>query len=386
MATEILIVWPQSAEAGRLLDAVLRTGLGIRPRLVDFYPDRTRLAEIADAPGAIKAIVVGMSAQERALQVLRDIHTDCPGLLAVAAHTGESADLLRAVMRTGASDFLAPPYRIEDIRRCFEPIASSAAAGPEGTLIALSPCQGTDGASTVALHVAQRMSELSGRAALLVDCDVQCGVVAFRLGLHPKYTLADALAHVDTLDEFLGKIAVRWRDFDVVAAPDSPLGLMGDHLERLPQVLAAARRRYPLVVADMPPGLYAAGVEVLLQCTEVHLICTPEITSLHLARRRIAELLDSGAEKERLRITVNRSGSRNAVAAREIERAIGMPVHHTLANDYDAVTEAAVAGGLISSETRLGKDLRALTARIGGAGEVPVRRPAPGWKRILSFG
>lgn len=386
MATEILIVWPQAAEAGRLLDAILRSGLGIRPRIVDFYPDRTRLTELAEAPAGVKAIIVGLSVQDRALQVLRDLSNDCPDALAVAAHTSESADLLRAVMRTGASDFLAPPFHVDDIRRCFESIASKAAAGPEGTLIALTPCQGTDGASTVALHVAQRMSELSGRAALLVDCDVQCGVAAFRLGLHPKYSLADALAHIDTLDEFLGKIVVRWRDFDVIVAPDSPLGLMGDHMERLPQVLATARRRYPLVVADLPPGLYAAGLEVLLQCDEIHLICTPEITSLHLARRRIAELLDGGVDKERIRVTVNRSGSRNAVAAREVERAIGMRVHHSLANDYDAVTEAAVAGGLIAPDSRLGKDLNALAARIAGGEPAPARSKTPGWKRILSFG
>lgn len=386
MATEILIVWPQAKAAGQLHEAVLRSGLGMRPRILEYYPDRTRLAEIAASEEAVKAIVVGMSARERALQVLRAVHTDSPGILAIAAHTSESADLLRDVMRAGASDCLVPPFQAADIQRCFQPIAASAPAGPGGALIAISPCQGTDGASTVALHIAQNLSEASGRAALLVDCDVQCGVVAFRLGVHPKYTLADALAHAETLDEFLSKIAVRWRDFDLIAAPDSPLGLMGDHMERLPQTLGAMRRHYPAVIADMPPGLYAAGVEVLLQADQIHLVCTPEITSLHLARRRISELLDTGAEKERIRVTVNRTGSRKAVPAREIERAIGMTVHHTLANDYDAVTEAAVAGGLIAPDSRLGKDLRALATRIVGVEPKPDRRPASSWKRLLRFG
>ena len=384
MATEILIVWPQAAEAGRLHYAILRSGFDIRPRLVEFYPERDALADVAS--DSVKAIVVGMSVQERALQVLRDIHADCPGILTVAAHTSESASLLRAVMRTGASDFLTPPFHPADIQRCFQSIATLDGAGPAGSLVALTPCQGTDGASTIALHVAQGIAQSTEQTALLVDCDIQCGVAAFRLGLHPTYTLADALANIDKLEDFLPKIVTRWRDFDLIAAPESPLGLMGDHMERLPETLGATRRLYKTVVADLPPGLYAAGVDVLLAADRILLVCTPEITSLHLARRRVSELVDSGIDRDRLSVLVNRTGSRNAAPAREIERAIGMPVHHTLANDYDAVTEAAVAGGLVPPESRLGRDIAALVAQISGSEPKPAPNKASGWKRILSFG
>ncbi len=73
------------------------------------------------------------------------------------------------------------------------------------------------------------------------------------------------------------------------------------------------------------------------------------------------------------------------MAAREVEQALGMKVHHTLANDYHAATGAAVAGGLISPESRLGGDLRALSTRIFGAEPAPDRPRPSGWKRILSF-
>ena len=386
MATEILIVWPEATEAGQLHDKLLRTRLGILPRIVDFYPDRPNLQAIAADPGDIKAIVVGMSSRERALQVLRDIRHDCPSILAVAAHTSESPALLRAVMRTGTTDFLVSPFHTADLIRCFESVGAQDNAGPIGNLIALTPCQGTDGASTIAVHLAQGLSQSDAGAALLVDCDVQCGVAAFRLGLSPKYTLADALSNVDRLDDFLAKIVVRWGKLDFIAAPDSPLGLMGDHMERLPQALAVARRRYPAVVADLPPGPYAAGLQVLLQADEVYLVCTPEITSLHLARRRISEFLGSGVGKDRLRVLLNRAGSRNAVSEREIERVIGLPVHNTLPNDYDAATAAAVAGSLIGSDSRLGRDIRALAEELSGEGIPNTQCPTSGWRRILSFG
>jgi pilus assembly protein CpaE len=385
MATEVLIIWPQTGEAAKLHDAILRSDLGIHPRLLTAYPDRAQLAALLAGSDIVKAVVVGMTFHDRALQVLRDLNADANQVLTVAAHTSESADVLRAVMRAGASDFLAPPFSVPDIRRCLEPIAARSDERPEGTLIAMMPAQGADGASTIALHVAHELSESLGRAPLLVDCDVQCGVAAFRLGQQPKYTLADALAHVDRLDELLPKIVVRWRGFDLVVAPDTPLGLMGDHMDRLPRALAVARRHYPVVIADLPPGLFTSGLSVLLDADEIHLVCTPEITSLHLGRRRLNELVEYGVGKDRLRVLLNRSDSRNPISPKDIERVIGAPIYQELANDYQAVTAAAVEGGLVAEESGFGRSLRQLATRISGITPAEARRHSGGWKRILRF-
>ena len=386
MGTQILIVWPRAAEAGQLHDAVLRSGLGLSPRVIDHYPDRSQLAGIVSGGEGLRAIIVGMSVQERALQVLKDLSADAPHILAIAAHASESSELLRAVMRAGASDFLTPPFPPADIRRALEAIAVQPDVRPEGMLIAVMPCRGTDGASTVAVHVAQGLSRALGRPPLLIDCDIQCGMTAFRLGVQTKYTLADALANVDRLEDFLEKIVVRWCGFDLISAPESALGLLDDYMQRLPQALAMARRCYPAVIADLPPGIYAAGLEVMLGADVIHLVCTPAITSLHLARRRLTELLDSGVDKQRLRIILNRAGSRNGVDKSDVERVIGMAVHHELANDYSAANQATVEGGLVSADSRLGRDLEALSAGIAGLEPASSARPQPaGWKRILGF-
>ncbi len=385
MATEILIVWPDVEDAGLLQEALIRSGLGLKPSILDHYPDRTTLAERIRARDATAAVVVGLSEEDRALQLLQEIHSDCPGILRVAAHSAASPDALRAVMRVGAADFLVPPFDASDIRCCFAAVAKPAMQVTEGRLIAVLPCQGTDGASTVALQLAQSLSQSAGRPALLVDCDIQCSVTAFRLGANPKYTLADALTHVEALDEFLPKIATRWRDFDLIIAPDSPLGLMGEHMDRLPLALSTVQGNYTDVIADLPPGLFAAGVEALRGAEQIQLVCTPQLISLHLARRRVSELIDWEIDKDRIRVIVNRANSRSAVPPDEIERAIGLPIDHQLANDYDAVTRAAVAGGLVSEDSDLGKDLAALAKRVAGAEAETGKTAAPAWKRILSL-
>src|SRR5690606_30310679 len=123
---------------------------------------------------------------------------------------------------------LTPPFSVADVRRALEATVEQTDDRPEGKLIAIMPCQGKDGASTIAVHVAQGLSQALARPPLLVDCDVQCGMAAFRLGVQTRYTLGDALANVDRLGDFLSKIVVRWRGFDVIVAPDSSLGLLGD--------------------------------------------------------------------------------------------------------------------------------------------------------------
>jgi pilus assembly protein CpaE len=390
MAAEVLILWPGSPAGDQLHDALLRAGRGLSARLLASYPDRERLAELLASERAVGAVVVGLSYPERALQVLRDALAQRPEIVAVAAHTDESADLMRAAMRAGASDYLTPPFTPSDIERAFSAVVETpGAASSAGRLIAVAPCQGTDGASTVAASLAENIAELTNSPSLLLDCDIQCSVTAFRLGLDPRYTLADALANAEALPELLPKMVLRSGQFDVLAAPDIPLGLMGEHLERLGRVLAAARSRYRYVVADLPPGLYTACLEVLLSADEIYLVCTPEIVSLHLARRRLNELSDSGVPPARIRPIVNRQGSRTGVTAQDTQRALGTPVFETLANDYAAVSQATFHGSLVKRETQLGRDLLRFAGKCVGdaAGVVqpPPARPA-GLRRLFGLG
>ncbi|MEZ5365886.1 MAG: hypothetical protein R2748_27025 [Bryobacterales bacterium] len=153
----------------------------------------------------------------------------------------------------------------------------------------------------------------------------------------------------------------------------------------MPRVLAIGRKLYPAVVADLPPGIYSAGLEVLRGADRVLVVCTPSLTSLHLARRRVNEMLDSGVYKDRLQVVLNRSGSRRSVAPDDIERVLGIRVEYTVANDYSAAQAAALAGGLVSADTQLGRDLAALATRLSGSGDTTETHPHRRWKRILGL-
>jgi Flp pilus assembly CpaE family ATPase len=99
---------------------------------------------------------------------------------------------------------------------------------------------------------------------------------------------------------------------------------------------------------------------ILRAADRIYLVCTPEITSLHLAKRKIDRMRSLGIPSDKLRLLLNRSGSNRGLDAHRIEKITGVPVQWALDNDYKAVAEAALRGGLVPANTALAQQLEQL--------------------------
>ncbi len=385
MEQTILIIWPDDQLAADLHDSLLRSGLRARPKVVRQYPNRVELEELMRPVGCtVQAAVVGLGGDPRAFDVIKRLKQTHPGVAAVAADAIESTESLRGAMRAGASEYLTPPFAPEDLKSLFAGRGDSMTSTKAGRLVCFLPCKATDGASTVATHVAQSISADMGARTLLIDCDIHCGTTGFRLGVSPEYTLANAIRRVDSLDELWDQLTVRWKGLDVLVAPEQGSTISTADLTTLPAVSRSAARCYDYVIADMPAAISDTGSEVLTNCESIYLVCTPELTSLHLARRKVADLLTLGLPLATVQLVLNRVGSRNSVSPAEVERAVGIPVAWSTANDYVAVTDATVRGGLVSRDSELGDQLFRLACNLAGHEE--ESRTERGWKRILRFG
>ena len=384
MEQTILIIWPDGRLAADLRDALLHAQLRARPRIVERYPNPVELDEILrSVRGAVQAVVVGLGDDSRAFEVLKRLKQAHPTITALVADATESTESLRGAMRAGASEYLTPPFAAEDLRSLLASRIEAATPTKTGRLVCFLPCKATDGASTVATHVAQSVSTEIGARTLLIDCDLHCGTTAFRLRVTPEYTLADAIRRVDSLDELWEQLSVRWKGLDVLAPPEQSSAISASDLKTLPAVLRSAARCYEYVIADMPAAISDTSAEILESCETIYLVCTPQLTSLHLARRKVSDILAFGLPLARVRLVLNRVGSRNSISAAEVERAVGVPVAWSLANDYVAVTDATVRGGLVPRESELGEQLYRLACNLSGHEE--ESRPERGWKKLLSF-
>jgi Flp pilus assembly CpaE family ATPase len=141
----------------------------------------------------------------------------------------------------------------------------------------------------------------------------------------------------------------------MLMAPSSNTAVSGEMLARIPAVLESARRAHSYVIADLPDPLFSSSRAILNASDRVYLVCTPEITSLHLARRKAQQLRDAGVSNDRLGLLVNRVGAWGSFQPSEVQRVVGVPVVWTLDNDYASLHDATLAGGLVAESSGLSK-------------------------------
>ena len=113
------------------------------------------------------------------------------------------------------------------------------------------------------------------------------------------------------------------------------------------------------------------SIEVLHEATEVFLVCTPEIPSLHLAREKLRFLrsLDLGG---RVKILLNRAQrSGGLISISEVEKLLQLPVYRSFPNDYIGVHKALTSGKHVSPASELGKGFRLLAEAIRGEQQPP---------------
>jgi pilus assembly protein CpaE len=381
VAHEVTIFWPDAPLASELSGVMTSRGFAREPRTVVSYPS---LHEIGDAlkPGnTSQVVVVGLTEQSHALELIQEVSHSRPEIVVAAADRSREPEAVIAAMRAGAAEFLAPPFDLQHLQTALTQRLKAPGQRLDGRLTAVLPARGGSGASMVAVHLADSIAQVSKSRVLLVDFDFQAGSIAFRLGINPEFTLADALGRIEIIDELWQRLAYQGKRFEVLAAPASFKSLPLENLGRLPELFLSAMRTYPHVVVDMPPGMFSASEYVLDLADEVYLVTSPEVMALHLARRRVTELLEMRVPKEKIRLVVNRFDSKQSLREKEIEQAVGLPVAQALSNDYATVSSAALKGMLLGTETDLGRQLHSLASHIAGANS---KQPGvSGWKKLL---
>ena len=383
MQAEILIVWPDAEAAEALGTAIGEAGVDARIRTLDALPEWGELwARLEAAQGRIRTVVVGMGADERAEQILRELSQVSLPVAPVAAARGLDARLVRDALRAGAVEFLTYPFDSGDLRKSIGRLVAPERSQVQGERLSFLPARANDGASMLAMHVAHALSREREGSCLLADLDAECGATAFRLGLNPSYTLADAVLRLDALDDLWERIACDWQGVHVLPGPDMDGALTSEDHLRLAAVVESACRTYEHVVLDLPACL-TEGIELaLVDCQTINMVCTPDFTSLHLARRKTRRLLELGKRPEAIRLILNRDGSNKEIRAQEVEKIVGLPIASTLPNDFSAVSRAALEGKLVPPDSGLGRALKGFTHDLLGIADESSGKSG-GWGRLL---
>jgi pilus assembly protein CpaE len=317
-----------------------------------------------------------------ALLIARVIETR-PGTQIVALHSRSDKDAVVAALRQGASEFLFVPFElraqqeaVSRIRRLRRPKALPPEREP-GKLICLASAKPGSGATTIALELALALESQTGGRVLLADGDSAGGTLGAPLveGETPSLHLllrgeADPNWHRRT---------VKAGPVELLPAPREPQPNAADPV-RFSEAIEPIRRIYDWTVVDLPVVYERLSLIALPSADAFYMVSTPELGSLHLARRALALIESLGFPKSSARILVNRMPKRDGLAAADLQKIFGAPVEAILPND-EALLEGRPhlpgENGACGAGSEFGRGLQALAAKIRSSRLEPDRAPSP---------
>jgi pilus assembly protein CpaE len=301
-----------------------------------------------------------------------------------ALHNSVQPEAILTALRAGVSEYLYPPVA-EPLHAALERLAETREKSRDkllrgGKTMGFLSAKGGCGATTIACHVAVQLARIGTGKVLLADLDLQSGMIGFLLKAKSAYSLADAVNNLQRLDQsyWQGLVSNGIPNLEIITAPTAPAAkqLPTGHVK---QVLSFVRTQYDWTVLDLGRGLNASTLSILDVIDETYLVTTPEVPALHQAKQIIQMLLDAGYSRSHLRLVLNRMTKRTDVTLEELESMLGVPVHSTIANDFDAFYEAFSEGRLVDDSSAAGEDFARLATKIAGV-------PEPKKKRFSLFG
>lgn len=284
-----------------------------------------------------------------------------------------SKEALLAAVRFGLRDVLQYPLSassvIAAVQRAMEKLdASGVATGARRSQIfCFLPAKAGSGASTVAIHAAAALSQVdgAGRKAALLDLDFECGVVDFLLNEPCDNGVKQMLEYSSRIDESLWQRAVqKVGNLDVVRTGSHGRPVSASEAQ-MRGVLAHARANYDFVCLDLPEQLNEASLAALEYCDEVLLVCTPDLVSAHLTRRRLSLLRECGYNKQ-VRVILNRHHSKSHLSKTDMEELLNAEIFAVVDNDYPGIQSAVLKGRLVESSSPMGKQFVHLATRLAG--------------------
>jgi len=358
------IICPDQELGQRLEKALLESRAAGVAVNVSSYPDAVELDRILTASAA-EAVFLSYESPQRFAVVAKWLEKRGAGIPVAAVVNSCDPNVLLELMRAGVREVLSPPFEIDKLREAIARIQKLVDSRTQAIdrLYSFVPAKPGVGASTVALNTAVALSRIPNTSVLLLDFDLNSGILGFLLKLSPRYSVVDAVENADRLDQDMwAKLTWPMGTLDVLPTGRLDPGLRVD-LEKLHHLLAFARRFYKVICVDHSGMMEKYSLELLRESGRIFMVATPEVPALHLGAEKLRFL--SGLDLAgRVEILLNRAHTRSLLSREQIEQMLGAAVRMSIPNDYPAVHEAIMAGKPLSEDSRLGRHFEELARSL----------------------
>ena len=338
-----------------------------------------RLARDGNSPDVIIVDIRGDASS--AMAGIERQRAAAPGAGIFAVALAAEPDLIVESMRAGANEFFTWPPPDETfygaIRRTAARRETAQGARPSATTLVFFGAKGGAGATTIAVNCGVELARLSKKSTVIVDLKPGLGEVALFLGVRQRYSLLDAIDNMHRLDrEFLRELVVKHKSgLEILAGSDQfdrPGAQDGGAIEELFRILA---RQYEYIIVDAGSQVNSCTVAALYTADQMFLVANPDVPSIRNAQRLLDRVRQLGACGERVRFLLNRAAEPYPIPPKQIEQALGHPIHHTFPSDYKTVSTALNSGVplALTGNSDIASQFDSFTRRILD----PAAEPAP---------
>ena len=285
-----------------------------------------------------------------AMSSIERLRAQAPAAAIFAVATTAEPDLILQSMRAGANEFFTWPPADDTFHAAVHRTAArrEAAMGsrPSAVTMVFFGAKGGAGTTTTAVNCAVELARLSKRSTIIVDLKPGLGEVALFLGVRPRYSLLDAIDNLHRLDrEFLRELVVKHKSgLEILAGSDQferPGANDGSAIEELFRLLG---RQYEYIIVDAGSQINSCSVAALYTADTIFMVANPDVPSVRNAQRLLDRVRQLGACGERVRVLLNRAAEPFPIPPKQIEGALGHPIHHMFPSDYKTVSTALNSG------------------------------------------
>ncbi|TKE90156.1 type II secretion protein [Vibrio kanaloae] len=255
---------------------------------------------------------------------------------------------IKIALRLGASDFLPNTVTLSDLLPLLKKTASEKLENSSyGEFILFLNTKGGMGATTLALNTAIEVASHHAGEVLLLDIDLQFGVIPDYLNITPTYSISDAINSSNDLDEIsLGSLVNKHESgLHVLSFKHENNADDYEQAQKIGRLLPILRRFYPYVIIDLSRGLDHVFASAISPATKVLLVSQQSLVSVKNTSRLIKSLkFEYGLQSDVIEVILNRYEKRHSIKLKDIEQAVGDHDIHLIPNDFKVTLESTNLG------------------------------------------
>ena len=266
---------------------------------------------------------------------------------------------VRRVFEAGADDFVTLSEGPEQVAFALHKAIARKQGAGVATGVALSPMicvlgpKGGTGKTVTSCNLGVSLASRV-QTAVIVDLDLQFGDVGLSLGLEPDKTVYDLAKSGGSLDaeKIDAYLATHHSGVRALLAPTRPDHASVVSVEFLREVYAVLRSMFDYVIVDTPPGFTAEVIASIDSSSDVCVVGTLDSLSLKNTKLGLETLELMGYSQERIRLVLNRAGTRVGITAEDVASIMGRAPDILVPSDRDIPRSVNEGDPIVLSKER----------------------------------